>query len=319
MAKKLLLLFLSLVIFISQSFATGIGAGDTTASCDNETLGQTSGTANIEVDWVPNTIAIRWYDGDTRLSVQSTAQSCVYDDDLYLPNTQPTKTGYTFKGWEVKYAIPAEYTELEYLDGNAGPYINTRVLGNNNLRIVVKFNVLSFGGREYYGTYYDGVLGNYAGENVNMWRILLSANQATCTVSGSACNLRITGYANAIPGGGPLFSAFTIELNQDYIVDFSQTEAFVNGQVQKLLTGDSQGSTGTSSIKLFAGGANGGNNYYSNTRIYYFLLYDGDNLVRNMIPARRNSDNVVGMWDTISGTFFTNAGRGSFIAGPAVQ
>jgi hypothetical protein len=251
--------------------------------------------------------------------VQSSAQSCVYDGALTIPSTQPTRTGYTFAGWEVKYVIPAEYTELEYLDGNAGPYIDTRVLGNNNLRIVVKFNVLSFGGREYLGKYYDGVLGNYVGENVNMWRILLSANQATCTVSGSACDLKMVGYANAIPSGGPMFSASNIELNQDYIFDLSQTEAFVNGQVQKLRTGDSQGSTSTSSIKLFAGGANGGISYYSNTRIYYFLLYDGDNLVRNMIPARRNSDGVLGMYDTVTKTFFTKSGTGSFIAGPAVQ
>jgi hypothetical protein len=83
-------------------FATGIGANDTTASCDNETLGQTSGTANVEIDWQPNTINITWYNDDTQLTVQSSAQSCVYDDDLYLPSTQPTKTGYTFKGWTIQ-------------------------------------------------------------------------------------------------------------------------------------------------------------------------------------------------------------------------
>ena len=98
---KKILLFLFVIPFTTDVYATGIGANDSTASCDNDTLGQTSGTANVEVDWQPNTIGITWYNDDTQITVQSSAQSCVYDDDLYLP-TAPTKTGYTFKGWTVQ-------------------------------------------------------------------------------------------------------------------------------------------------------------------------------------------------------------------------
>ncbi len=36
----------------------------------------------------------------------------------------------------------------------------------------------------------------------------------------------------------------------------------------------------------------------------------------NGIPARRDSDGELGMYDTVSGTFFTNSGTGTFIAGP---
>lgn len=54
-------------------------------------------------------------------------------------------------------------------------------------------------------------------------------------------------------------------------------------------------------------------------RVYEFTLWDfnGD-LVQNLIPCYRQSDNVVGMWDTVSKTFFTNSGTGAFTAGPAV-
>ncbi len=46
-------------------------------------------------------------------------------------------------------------------------------------------------------------------------------------------------------------------------------------------------------------------------------LYDSnDVLLFNGIPARRISDSAVGMYDTVSGTFFTNAGTGTFVAGP---
>ena len=35
----------------------------------------------------------------------------------------------------------------------------------------------------------------------------------------------------------------------------------------------------------------------------------------NLIPARRNSDGEIGMYDTVTNTFFTNSGTGTFLAG----
>lgn len=40
-----------------------------------------------------------------------------------------------------------------------------------------------------------------------------------------------------------------------------------------------------------------------------------DNLLRDMIPCYRRSDNVIGMFDKVSQTFFTNAGTGTFTKG----
>jgi hypothetical protein len=57
---------------------------------------------------------------------------------------------------------------------------------------------------------------------------------------------------------------------------------------------------------------------YFNGRIFQLDLSLDGSLVRNFIPARRNSDGVLGMYDTVSNTFFTNAGTGEFIAGPVV-
>lgn len=49
--------------------------------------------------------------------------------------------------------------------------------------------------------------------------------------------------------------------------------------------------------------------------IYRQQAYQNNVLVGDFIPAIRNSDNAVGMYDTVSGTFFTNAGTGTFVAG----
>ena len=63
---------------------------------------------------------------------------------------------------------------------------------------------------------------------------------------------------------------------------------------------------------------------YDNTiasycKVYALRLYDSSKiLVRNMIPAIRNSDNKPGMYDTVTGAFYTNAGSGEFSVGPTI-
>lgn len=60
---------------------------------------------------------------------------------------------------------------------------------------------------------------------------------------------------------------------------------------------------------------NWGNNNGS-IQIKRFKLYNENNkLVLNLLPATRMSDSVVGMYDTISNSFFTNSGTGDFIIG----
>ena len=54
--------------------------------------------------------------------------------------------------------------------------------------------------------------------------------------------------------------------------------------------------------------------YYCNMKIYSCQIYSGDTPVRDFVPARRDSDDAVGLYDTVSGGFFTNGGTGHFIA-----
>lgn len=52
-----------------------------------------------------------------------------------------------------------------------------------------------------------------------------------------------------------------------------------------------------------------------NFRIYYCKMYVGNELVRDFIPCYRNSDNEVGLYDLVSGVFYTNQGTGVFTYG----
>ena len=95
--KKLFILFLCLCV--GDSFATGIG-NVSSAPCDNDTLSKYTGTANIEINWEPNVIGLRWSNGNEQINGQT---SCTYDGTITVP-PQPTKLGYTFKGWKVDHS-----------------------------------------------------------------------------------------------------------------------------------------------------------------------------------------------------------------------
>ena len=77
--------------------------------------------------------------------------------------------------------------------------------------------------------------------------------------------------------------------------------------------------TSTVNITLFAHNLGSDPTQHSYYKNYGFKITEDGVLKRNFIPAKRNSDNVVGMWDTVTQTFFTNSGSGTFIAGPVVQ
>ena len=50
-------------------------------------------------------------------------------------------------------------------------------------------------------------------------------------------------------------------------------------------------------------------------KIAYCKMYYEDNLVRDFAPCYRNSDNVAGLYDFVTNTFFTNQGTGTFTVG----
>lgn len=62
-------------------------------------------------------------------------------------------------------------------------------------------------------------------------------------------------------------------------------------------------------------GSGRNSNFDFKGKIYSFsMTYEGDPLL-NLIPCYRKSDNVIGFYDTVEGTFYTNSGSGNFTKG----
>ena len=72
-------------------------------------------------------------------------------------------------------------------------------------------------------------------------------------------------------------------------------------------------SSNTQSFCLF-----GARNEHKDIQFYDFALYDGDQLVRSLIPCKRKSDDIPGMYDTVTKTFFVQS-KGTLIAGPEIR
>lgn len=61
----------------------------------------------------------------------------------------------------------------------------------------------------------------------------------------------------------------------------------------------------------------GARNTHINVQFYDFALYDGDQLVRKLIPCKRKSDETPGMYDSVTKVFFVQR-TGILIAGPEI-
>lgn len=58
---------------------------------------------------------------------------------------------------------------------------------------------------------------------------------------------------------------------------------------------------------------------YMNGTLYSAQILDSSDYILDMVPVQRKSDNVVGMFDKVSKTFFDSDGTGVFLAGPIVD
>ncbi len=198
--------------------------------------------------------------------------------------------------------LPSGYTQLEYLQSTGTQYINTGFNPNQDTRVVISFKVSGssngthvFYNRETFsGTQYDW------GEllNSNIWRSSYGQNIETAPTS-NMINKKIT-----------------IDKNKNISTVYDESD-----NVLATHTLSSSTFQFTSPMPLF--GFNNSGSFTSSdaksVTIYAAQIYDDGTLVHNFIPAKRNSDNVLGMYDTVNNVFKTNAGSGTFTAGDPVS
>ena len=193
--------------------------------------------------------------------------------------------------------LPAGYTELEYIESTGTQYIDTGIYSTDVIETMVVgqytevsgnasiFGVLESNGNNYYG------LG--LADSGTKWRLWYGT------------------------GGSPWVIFGTPDTNKHTFL-LKNKSIYIDNLDTPIAESDLSCSSQTKTMFLF--GVNFGGNLYtpSKAKIFSAVIKDNNSLVRNLIPAK-NSSNVIGMYDTVSGNFFTNAGTGDFIAGPEVS
>jgi hypothetical protein len=94
------------------------------ATCDNATIGTTTGPANLQADWTANTINLKWYNGENEIEIANNAaqKTCTYDRSITLPDTPTSPAGYTFGGWKVRIPTFDLSSLAQYINTNGSAY-----------------------------------------------------------------------------------------------------------------------------------------------------------------------------------------------------
>lgn len=182
--------------------------------------------------------------------------------------------------------LPVEYREVEYLESTGTQYITV-----SNTAV----NVADY--RFYYKVAPTYLAGSYSGG----YSGIMGAN-GTPQVGFYYGGWTVGNAGSSLPYPPELFKIYELEYSKNFDASY-----FVDG----LNTGLTR--AGTMNLKLFyceSGPASG------KARLYYSYAVDrnGDYLYE-VIPCRRKSDGVAGLYDLVTDTFLTNSGTGTFVVG----
>ena len=191
--------------------------------------------------------------------------------------------------------LPAGYVELEYLESSGTQYINTEIVPKSTTRIVSDFSFVELPSGSLAAS------GWVNGGGKQFWFGVGSDGKFKAAVTGNSTSSS-TGVA--ADTGRHSFDISTSTLEFDGTEFANQGSAF---------TDEASGNT----LYLFAGHVTWSPYvaYQTKMRLYSCQIYDGASLVRDFVPVRRVSDSTLGFYDCVAGSFFVNAGSGSFSAG----
>ena len=187
----------------------------------------------------------------------------------------------------------AGYTQLEYIESTGEQYLDLGYAISKTMGFEIKSRCLGvafvFGGRLSSSSAVSGM--NY-------------------DATGSRIGIRM--------GGVMLYDTLVWQEGTDYTVSIQNGNVSIDGRTVSSATYGNDYYTGKA--YLFAINNNGhlSTTVYNKNRIYYFKMYDNNTLAQHLVPVKRNIDGAIGMYDTVTKTFFANAGTGTFTAGPVV-
>ena len=205
--------------------------------------------------------------------------------------------------------LPDEYTRLLYIESTGTQYITTDVCPSNHLGFEIDYLIKNGLDMSTFGTLF-GYRGNVANNGYHL-----------TTFTGDATTKR-GHFLFGTHSGGDNYAEYIrydagITPNQRESISFANrvfTKA--TGETLTLTSNTSLSTAKTSYITLFC--LTQGTSMlaeHSKMQLYGLKFTYAGTAFRNYIPAMRKSDNTIGLYETFTGVFHTNAGTGAFLYG----
>ena len=192
--------------------------------------------------------------------------------------------------------LPNEYTALEYIESTGTQYIDTDFKPKTTSRIQMRA---------------------LPTKTVSAYTAFFGCRtDSSPTASDSFSFAATTATTIRSDYFGTNQSTTVSTILSDTIIDKKQNILTAYGQTITNKAKTSEQSS-TNNLTIFALNAASKNeiSYYISMKLYYCKIWDNGSLVHNLIPAK-NSSGTLGLYDAVNNVFYTNAGTGTFTAGP---
>jgi len=190
--------------------------------------------------------------------------------------------------------IPSEYQRIEYLEAGTGQYIETALNFNHESTM------------EIYGKSYTSSAGNracIASEYGNGSQLSLEITTGLRLFNSSNQDFVNEGYVN--------------DKVNEYVMRFDRTAKTMSttcGSVERMASNALYGNNGVNFF-MFVDRKKRFSTFNKTHRLYYFRIVKDGTLYCDLVPCRRKSDEALGLFDKVSGSFYMNKGTGAFVAG----
>jgi hypothetical protein len=198
--------------------------------------------------------------------------------------------------------LPSSYQRVEYISSNTtvGQYIDTGVIPSyvDGFKIDMDFAPTTLGNRY-------ALIANY---NQGEGQLSLELNASN----------KVRFWMNT--GNKDVASTTSVTTGKNNIklyYDGSKYIVNTNGEIKT--ENYAVTAVPTTSLYLFLDRAKRTTTFTKPLKIYDCKIWGDGELLRHFIPCYRKSDNVIGMYDIINSTFYTNKGTGSFTKGSNIS
>ncbi len=203
------------------------------------------------------------------------------------------------------HCLPEGYTELEYIQSDGASYLIVPYRVNNKTVFYCKYNEIQNGPQTA-----NAVFGVTDTPDPS------KANNGILRLTGEGYDRM--GWGNSAEGSVRDVVAPGV-FNTWYEVLYDQNKLYQNGILYATsATEPSTSWAAENDLGIFARNSTSVS-MPAVAKISSVWAKENSEYKINLIPAKRNSDDAIGMYDTVSGQFFTNQGTGEFTAGPAAE